>query len=249
MAKKTKPRGAPKSVAYAWDIVGCEVTKIAAHIPDGCTPKQALILFDAALADKCGGDEMASHGRRFRQVGDVFVMDARFGHDQECHLYWCPEGDASASKELAKKELDRVGEDDSILARAVDMGREMAKRKTAKQIVAEVHEHNPDGLDIGVPADYVPSDGEVDNIVYLICKYTAQWPMRSADLAICKMMAGDMKGREGIEQLVRVTCEYVWDHICGEPKKPTAKDFFTHMKPLLEEWYSKTSADDRSKTS
>lgn len=99
------------SVAYTWDIVGCEVTKIEADIPDGCTPKQALILFDAALSDECG-NETGSYGRKFRQVGDVFVMDARFGRDQECHFYWCPEGDASASKELAEKELGRVGEDD-----------------------------------------------------------------------------------------------------------------------------------------
>jgi len=123
------------------------------------------------------------------------------------------------------------------------------KRKTPKQILAEVHEHNPDGLDISVPLDYVPSEGEVDNIVYLVCMYTANWPMRQPDLSICKMMTGEIVGREGIERLVNVACEYIWDHICGGPRTPTAKKFFRHMKPLLEEWYSKTSADDRSKTS
>lgn len=122
----------------------------------------------------------------------------------------------------------------------------MAKRKTKKQIVAEVMEHNPDGLDIGVPDDYVPSAGELDNIVYLVCKYTAGWSMRSADLAVCLMMVGEVKGSKGISNLVHVACDYVWDHICGEPSNTSSKKFFEHIKPMLEEWYSKTRPSDRA---
>jgi len=128
----------------------------------------------------------------------------------------------------------------------------MAKRKTKNQIVAEVMEHNPEGLDIGVLDDYEPSAGELNNIVYLVCKYTANWPMRGADLSICLMMAGmdgEVKGPKGISNLVRVTCDYVWDHVCGEPSDTSPRKFFAHMKPMIEEWYSKTTPEDRAKTS
>lgn len=121
-------------------------------------------------------------------------------------------------------------------------------------------------IEITLPSDYRLTDGEIDNIVYLVCKYTVGWPMRQADLAICKYMAGEGTGVEQIRKLVRVTCEYVWDHICGEPgsgddedeektreivdeNAPTTENFYNYMAPLLMEWFSKTTQEDRSKTS
>jgi len=105
-------------------------------------------------------------------------------------------------------------------------------------------------LNIDVPDDYRPSDGEIDNIVYLICKYTVSWPMRPADLAVCKMMAGQqgLTGKEGIVHLVEVTCEYVWDHIAGEPDDTSPDDFFEHMKLMLEEWYKNSTPEERANT-
>jgi hypothetical protein len=105
-------------------------------------------------------------------------------------------------------------------------------------------------LNIDVPDDYQPSDGEIDNIVYLICKYTVSWGMRQADLAVCKMMAErrGLTGKEGISNLAMVTCEYVWDHICGEPDDTSPEAFFEHMRPMLEEWYGNSTPEERANT-
>lgn len=103
-------------------------------------------------------------------------------------------------------------------------------------------------LDVQLPEDYSPSDGEIDNITYLTCKYACGWPMRQADLAVCKRMTGEIRGSAGISKYVETVCEYLWDHICGEPEEVSAEDFFKHMKPMLESWYSQTTPEDRSKT-
>ena len=77
------------------------------------------------------------------------------------------------------------------------------RKSKAERIVAEVMEHNPDGLDIGVLDGYEPSAGELDNIVYLVCRYTCGWNMCGADLAICLQMAGEVKGAKGISSTPR----------------------------------------------
>ena len=63
-------------------------------------------------------------------------------------------------------------------------------------------------FDYGIADDYQFSDGELNNIIYLTCKHTVQWPMRSADLAICLMMAGgkeEIVGNRGLANLVQHT--------------------------------------------
>jgi hypothetical protein len=106
-------------------------------------------------------------------------------------------------------------------------------------------------LNIDVADDYRPSDGEIDNIVYLVCKYTVGWGMRQCDLAVCRMMTeaqGGIVGKQGISNLVMVTADYVWDHICGEPDEVSPTAFFEHMRPMLEAWYSDTSPAQRADT-
>jgi len=103
-------------------------------------------------------------------------------------------------------------------------------------------------LDLPVADDYVPSAGELNNLVYLICKYTVSWQMRATDLAICLSLAGKVVGNEGLSKLCSVTCDYVWDHICGEPDNASASEFFEHMKPILQGWYENTTPEQRSDT-
>jgi len=102
-------------------------------------------------------------------------------------------------------------------------------------------------LNVNVPEGYKPSDGEINNFVYLACKYTIGWAMRQVDLAVCKSMAGEIVGKEGLERLLDVTTEYVWDHLAGEPDEPSAEQLALHMKPLLEEWYSTSTPEGRAK--
>ena len=90
--------------AFFWDEVGAEVAAIEVAVPDGTTPRQALVLIDDAISQL---GETQTTDRTVRQVGDVFVLDALFGRGKVTRAYFCPEGDASAAEDLARKELDR----------------------------------------------------------------------------------------------------------------------------------------------
>jgi hypothetical protein len=102
-----------------------------------------------------------------------------------------------------------------------------------------------------IPADYRLSDGEIDNIVYLVCKYTVEWNMRQVDKMVCqRMMSEEKTGVSQIQDLVCVTCEYVWDHICGEPDTFTPESLVEHMAPMISSWFENTSSqEERSKIS
>ena len=104
-------------------------------------------------------------------------------------------------------------------------------------------------LELPIPDDYEPSVGELDNFVYLVCRYTVSWPVRAVDVQICTKMAGGIeaiRGNAGLSNLLQVTSEYLWDHICGEPEDTSAEMFYEHMRPILDNWYEKTSAEERS---
>jgi len=103
-------------------------------------------------------------------------------------------------------------------------------------------------LDLPVADDYVPGAGELNNFVYAVCKYTVDWPMRNADLTVCLLMAGEIKGNAGLTRLCEVTCEYVWDHICGKPEDFTPDQLFDHMRPSLQLWYNQESVEQRNDT-
>jgi hypothetical protein len=102
-------------------------------------------------------------------------------------------------------------------------------------------------MQIDIKEDHIPSDKEYNNLCYLTCKYTVQWPMRLADLYMCKMAAQveDLKGAPAIEHFVRVTCGYLWDHICGEPGDVDPDNLYEHIKPIIEEWYKVTTPEER----
>jgi len=91
---------------YTWDEVSCELAEYEVRIPDGVTPRQAMILADDQIQQQCGTDEMGIYSKKVRQEGDVFVLDALFGRDKITRLYYCPE-DTAQAKRLAKKELKR----------------------------------------------------------------------------------------------------------------------------------------------
>jgi len=104
-------------------------------------------------------------------------------------------------------------------------------------------------LDLDLPSDYQPSRGELNNLCYLTCKYTTGWTMRQSDFAVCVMLAGGKEaiaGNAGISNFVFQTCEYVWDHIAGEPEEVNATQLFLHMKSIVQEWYGNTDAAMRA---
>jgi len=96
---------------YTWDEVGLELKEFRVNIPDGATPRQALVLADDEISQQLGlgADEMGTYNKKVRKVGDVFVLDALFGRGMVTRLYYCPEGDAAQAKKLAKKELKKQG--------------------------------------------------------------------------------------------------------------------------------------------
>jgi hypothetical protein len=99
-----------------------------------------------------------------------------------------------------------------------------------------------------VPDDYEVTPGEIDNIVYLTCRYTVGWPYRAVDLAIIQLMTPPGRGTEYINRLVINTCEYLWDHVCGEPDEFSSEDLVRHIIPLLHEWYTSTTPNLRQDT-
>lgn len=102
-------------------------------------------------------------------------------------------------------------------------------------------------MQIDLPADYQPSAGEINNLVYLCCKYTAGWPMRQADLAVVELMRDkELGGKAAIENIVNTACEYVWDHICGEPDDYSPEQFVEYMTPAIEEWYKTSTPEERA---
>lgn len=106
-------------------------------------------------------------------------------------------------------------------------------------------------LELPIPDDYVPTPGELDNFVYLTSKYTVGWIPRSADHAICLQMAGGADkiiGNSGLTKLCEETCEYLLDHICGNPENPTVDELFDYMKPTLQQWYNNSTPEQRAST-
>jgi hypothetical protein len=104
-------------------------------------------------------------------------------------------------------------------------------------------------LELPVADDYAPSNGELNNLVYLTCKYTVGWGMRQTDLAVCLMMAGgeeEIRGNKGLSNLCWVTCEYLWDHVAGEPTDINPEQLFDHIKPALQTWYENQTPEQRS---
>jgi len=90
---------------FCWDEVGCEVAEFDVEIPDGSTARQALILADDHITEQTGSGGMSTFQKKVRHEGDVFVLDALFGHDKEARVYWTAEGSEQECRALAEKEL------------------------------------------------------------------------------------------------------------------------------------------------
>lgn len=104
-------------------------------------------------------------------------------------------------------------------------------------------------MNLDLPSDYNVSDGEANNLVYLILKYAVNWQMRAADFAVVKIMQdGSIAGPRGIQKLVEDTCEYAWDHLIGEPDNVSVEQLIEHITPVLEEWYRLTTLEQRQDT-
>lgn len=107
-----------------------------------------------------------------------------------------------------------------------------------------------DSLSLGLPIsdDYQPSHNELDNLMYLTCKGTINWTMRTADFVVCLNMAGgpsNIRGDKGISHFVSIVCDYLWDHIMGEPEAYSPEQLFAHVQPFLFEWYENSTPEER----
>jgi hypothetical protein len=100
----------------------------------------------------------------------------------------------------------------------------------------------------GLPDDYEPTDGELDNIIYLIMKYSVGWMMRQADKFSVLLMSEKEKGPDKIKSVIDNTAEYSWDHIAGEPDEFKPKDIVEHAMPYLSDWFNGTTQEERSDT-
>ena len=104
-------------------------------------------------------------------------------------------------------------------------------------------------MKLNVPDDYIVGDGEANNLVYLILKYTIDWQMRECDLQVMLMMQErPITGTEGIKKLISDTCDYAWDHISGEPDEFSPEDLIKHITPAIENWYANSTPEERQNT-
>jgi hypothetical protein len=97
-----------------------------------------------------------------------------------------------------------------------------------------------------LPEGYEPTDGELNNLVYLILKYTAGWAMREVDFQVMLTMVAEESGIEKIGKIIDNTCEYAWDHILGEPDEFTPEQMKLHVMPGLVTWYGTTTREQRA---
>ena len=110
-------------------------------------------------------------------------------------------------------------------------------------------ETSTESLELPIPDDYVPSAGELNNFVYLTCKYTVGWIARSCDHMILLDMAGgpeNIRGNAGLTTLAKLACDYCWDHIAGEPDEYSSETLFNHIKPFLQEWFKNQTVEERA---
>lgn len=102
----------------------------------------------------------------------------------------------------------------------------------------------------GLADNYRLTDGEINNVVYLTCRFTVDWSMRGCDLAVCRMLVGgEIVGDSGVLRLIEETCEYVWDHICGETDEFTPEQLIEHMIPPMVKFFTEHGVAYRSNCS
>ena len=99
-------------------------------------------------------------------------------------------------------------------------------------------------------ACHAPHQGPQDLIRHYDTVFAEGWDVERERRRLLELARRDKKarGQEAVENLLEVATEYVWDHICGEPEEPSQEQLFDAMVPLLNEWFSKTTPEERAKT-
>lgn len=100
-------------------------------------------------------------------------------------------------------------------------------------------------LNLNLPPDYKLTENEKDNLIYLSLRYTIDWTMRAADKQVVLFLAGGASTGKDIERLVKVACEYAWDHLAGKPLDGSPESYYEYMVPILESWYKTTTQQER----
>ena len=106
-----------------------------------------------------------------------------------------------------------------------------------------------------VPSDYQMTDGEMDNIIYLVLKFGCNWQMRECDKQVVLYLfralpeGKSRTGAGGIQNLIMEAATYGWDHILGkEPGQPLPLKIARFMLPRIAWWWSEFDQQRRSDT-
>ena len=104
-----------------------------------------------------------------------------------------------------------------------------------------------------LPSDYIMSDGEMDNLIYLTLKHGCDSPMRQTDKAVVlRMFAQQEKakvGSDGIANLIMEAAVYGWDQILGKPDDPMPLTIARSMWPRIVWSFKHLTREQRSDTS
>ena len=60
------------------------------------------------------------------------------------------------------------------------------------------------------------------------------------------LVADGIVGDVGVSRLVSVVCDYVWDHICGEPDDLSVEQLYDFAQKFLFQWFEETTQEQRS---
>jgi hypothetical protein len=104
-----------------------------------------------------------------------------------------------------------------------------------------------------LPSDYLMSDGEMDNLIYLTLKHGCHSFMRPTDKAVVLRMFAQQKkakvGADGIANLIMEAAVYGWEHMLGKPNDPLPLTIASSMWPRIVWSFKHFTREQRSDTS
>jgi hypothetical protein len=86
-------------------------------------------------------------------------------------------------------------------------------------------------------ATHRPTDGELNNYIYLSLGYVLAWKMRHADFQVIMKLGGRPETVDQMGPLTKAMGEYAWDHLMGEPDEFQPKDLEYAFEAMLEFMY------------
>lgn len=94
-----------------------------------------------------------------------------------------------------------------------------------------------------MPRPRIIRGDEIMGIIKQIFLVTINREPRLTDTLTCLAMTGSSRGQQGIDELIKTTCDFIHDHYMGEPDRPSAKKLYDTVRPKINKLYAKTKLE------